>query len=1014
MKDRLLCLRTLLKGSLLFLVFISSRLHAQVHTVKGTVSDTANALSGVSVKVQGGTTAVSTDAQGNFSIQASGSATLIFSSVGYKAQRIQVNGRETIEVLMQAESQALGEVVVVGYGTQKKRDLTGAITTVKAETFKNMPTSNLGSMLNGRAAGVQVTTNSGTPGGAVTINIRGNTSLNSGNDPLYVIDGVPTGDITTFNPNDIASLEVLKDASASAIYGARAANGVIIITTKRGITGKTQYEANAYAGVQQVARKIPMLNAKQQYAYVLKGIANYNRENTIPNILRLVDSTDYLAGGNINWQDQIFRTAAVQNYDFSVRGGQKDMKFAFALGEFNQDGVIINSGYKRYNGKFNFDLKASQKVRIGASAIFSRENRRSIAETDDVQSVLGNAMRKTPYEPVYNADGTYTIRERTNPVAQARLTHDNTYSNKLLGSAYLEYDVIRNLTFKTNWAIDYFNSNREYFLPSTILGGSTRPGSATLGENTSWLNENTLTYSNVFNEIHNLTALVGYSVQENNTYNTSEKGSLAATNIIYTLNASAQRDQVYSYKSAYGISSLFGRVNYALKNRYLLSVNMRQDGSSRFGKSNKYAFFPAASLGWRISDEPFFKGAELIQDLKLRVSAGKTGNQNIGNYLWQGTYVTGADYAGDPGVRSGSIPVENLTWESTNQYNVGVDLTLLHNRLTITADAYVKRTSGLLFNVPLPSTTGFSSTTQNLGNIENRGIELNLTGEIVKSRAFSWNSSFNISFNRNKVIALPDHVPLINTYAAASYYSSNSNFITQEGKPIGSFYGYKWTGQIYATDEAAVADVATIDGRKPIGGTFRYQDISGINGKPDGKIDSYDRQPIGSPFPDFTGGLNNQLVYGNFDLNLFIQFVYGNRIFNQTRFSSDRGFVYNGATTDMLNAWDHPGQITNVHKAWAVTDPMDNAFSSAWIENGSYLRLKDASLGYNLSPAVLAKLKVSGIRVYVSSNNLLTITHYKGFDPEVNVKSGDARTVGVDIGAYPQVRSFLFGINVKF
>ncbi|HEY4206422.1 MAG TPA: SusC/RagA family TonB-linked outer membrane protein, partial [Puia sp.] len=680
----------------------------------------------------------------------------------------------------------------------------------------------------------------------------------------------------------------------------------------------------------------------------------------------------------------------------------------------NQDGVIINSGYKRYTGKFNFDLKASQRVRLGASAIFSRENRQEIAETDDVQSVLGNAMRKTPYEPVYNPDGSYTIRERTNPVAEAKETHDQSYTNKLLGSAYLEIDVLRNLTFKTNWAIDYFNSNGEYFLPSTVLGGSTRPASATLAENTSWLNENTLSYTNTFKEIHNLTALVGYSVQKNNSYNTSEKGSLAATDIIYTLNASAQRDQVYSYKSAYGISSLFGRVNYSLKNRYLLSVNMRQDGSSRFGKNNKYAFFPAVSLGWRISDEAFFRNMTLIQDLKLRVSAGKTGNQSIGNYLWQGTYATGADYAGDPGVRAGSIPVDNLTWESTKQYNLGVDLTMLNSRLTFTADAYIKRTSGLLFNVPLPSTTGFSSTTQNLGNIENRGLEFNLTGIIFKSRNFSWTSSFNISFNRNKVIELPDHVPLINTYTTGAYYSSNANFITQEGKPIGSFYGYKWTGEIYPTDEAAVADVATIDGRKPIGGTFRYQDISGIAGKPDGKIDSYDRQRIGTPFPDYTGGFNNQVTYKNFDLNVFLQFVSGNCLFDQTRFSSDRGFVYNGATTDMLNAWDHPGQITNVHKAWAVTDPMDNAFSSAWIENGSYLRIKDLTIGYNFSSAFLSRIKLTGIRIYLSSNNLLTVTHYKGFDPEVSVKSGDARTVGVDIGAYPQVRSFIGGVNVKF
>jgi TonB-linked SusC/RagA family outer membrane protein len=868
--------------------------------------------------------------------------------------------------------------------------------------------------LNGRAAGVQVTTNSGTPGGGVTINIRGNTSLNSGNDPLYVIDGVPTENITSFNPNNIASIEVLKDASASAIYGARAANGVIIITTKRGITGKTQYDVGAYAGIQQVAHRIPMMNAQQQYEYVLKGIANYNRVNAVPNQLRLVDSLDYAAGNDLNWQDEIFRTAPVQNYDLSVRGGQKDVKFSLAMNAFNQDGVIINSGYKRLSGQFNIDLKASSKLRLGASAIISREKRNAIAESDDVQSVLGNAMRKTAYEPIYNPDGSYTIRERVNPVAQAKETHDVDYTTKLLANAFLEYDIIKNLTFKTHWAIDYFAGNGEYFLPSVVLGGNTRPASATSQQNSSWLNENTLTYSNIFNGVHNVSALVGYSVQETSTYNTSQKGSLAATDIIYTLNASAQNDQVYSYKSAFGITSLFGRINYAFDNRYLLTVNVRQDGSSRFGKNNRYAFFPAASLGWRISGEPFFRNVGFIQDLKLRVSAGKTGNQSIGNYLWQGTYVTGADYAGDPGVRAGSIPVDNLTWESTEQYNAGIDLSVLDSRISFTADVYLKKTSGLLFNVPLPSTTGYGSSTQNLGRIQNSGFEFNISADIIQSAKLTWNSSFNMSFNRNKVLELPGHVPLINNYSSGAYYSSKSEFITQEGEPIGTFYGYKWTGKIYPTDEEAQADVATIGGRKPLGGTFQYEDYSGVDGKPDGKIDSYDRQMIGSPFPSFTGGFNNQINYMNFDLNVFLQFVYGNKIFNQTRFTSDRGFVYNGATTDMLNAWSEPGQITNVHKAWAVTDPMDNAFSSAWIEDGSYLRIKAVSLGYNFPERMMSRINLSGIRIYLTANNLLTFTKYKGFDPEVNIKSGDARTVGVDIGAYPQVRTILAGINIKF
>lgn len=999
----------------IFLLQLSPvQLHAQMITVNGKVSDAKGPLPGVSVTVEGKTIGTSTDVDGNYSVVASGNSTLVFSSVGYNVQNVQVNNRKTINIALTPGYSTLDQVVVVGYGTQRKKDLTSAISQVKPDEFRNLPIANVASLLNGRAAGVQVITNSGTPGGGVTVNIRGNTSLNAGNDPLYVIDGVPTGNITSFNPNDIASLEVLKDASASAIYGARAANGVIIITTKRGTSGKPIYEFSAYSGIQEVARRIPMMNREQYYNYIQKGIKNYNRVNTATNYIRPIDSLDYLAGYNTNWQDEIFRTAAVQNADLSIRGGQKDLRFAFALNVFDQDGVVINSGYRRLNGSFNFDLNASEKTRIGASVIISRENRKAISEGDAANSVLGNAMRRKPIEPVREPNGSYSIRERSNPVAQALEAHNENYRTKILGSTYLEYDIVRNLKFRTNFAVDYYVENGESFMPSFLLGGTNRPASASSSENTSWLNENTLSYSNKFGGIHNVTALVGYSAQESKNYDMRQAGSLGSSDIIYTLNASAQRDQVYSLKTAWGIESLFGRLNYSLKDKYLISINMRRDGSSRFGQDNKYAFFPAASIGWRISEEPFFQGVNFVQNLKVRASAGKTGNQSIGNYLWQGTYVTGANYAGDPGVRAGSIPVNNLTWESTDQYNLGVDFEMFNSRLRFTGDAYKKHTSGLLFSVPLPSTTGFGSSTQNLGQIENRGIELGLNADVVTSKNFRWNSSFNVSFNRNKVIELPKHTPLINSYANGEFFAANASFITQEGTPIGTFYGYKWTGEIYASDEIAQKDVTTIQGIKPLGGTFKYEDFSGPNGVPDGKIDAFDRQMIGSPFPDFTGGFNNQFTYRNFDLNVFLQFVSGNTIFNQTRFTSDRGFIYNAPTTDLLDAWGEPGQITTAHKAWAVTDQMDNQFSSAWLENGSYLRIKDVSLGYNVSSNLISKLKLSAVRFYLTSHNFLTFTKYKGFDPEVNVKPGDARTVGVDIGAYPQVRSFLLGVNVKF
>ena len=986
----------------------------QSHSVSGKVTDsTGGSLPGVSVVVKETTTGTISDANGNYSLgNLPANATLQFSFVGMKTQEIVVGNKTTINVSLADETVGLEEVVAVGYGTIKKRDLTGSISQVGKENIINKPNANPAALLAGHTSGVQILSNTGTPGGAVTVRIRGNTSLNAGNDPLYIVDGVPSGDITTINPNDIESIEVLKDASASAIYGARASNGVVIITTKRGKSGTPVYEFNTYYGLQKVTKTIPYLDGEEQYQMTLKAIENYNRNNSIPNIIRPQTVLDHAAGYNTNWQDEIFRTAPIKNYDLNILKGNEDFKMAFGLNYFDQDGIIISTEYKRFSTRFNFDLKASEKVRIGATINFAKETRDKVPDgIQDATSVMGNVMRKLAYEPVYNPDGSYALRERANPVAQALESHLFDYFTKGLGNAYLEYDIVNHLTFRTMEAIDYRDIKSESFKPSYIDGGTSRPASFSGGEYITWLTENTLTYSNLFRKVHRITALLGYSAQKSKDYTYGGAGSQGSSDIIYTLNASALKTNATSYKTAWGMSSVFGRINYSLKDKYLLTLNLRQDGSSRFGESKQFAIFPALSGGWRISEEPFFKMIPYVNDLKLRGSIGRTGNQNISNYGALGLYGVGANYAGNPGIYSQNLPNTELTWETTDQYDLGMDFSIFKSRLSIGLDTYMKNTTGLLFNVPVPSTTGYSNSLQNLGKIQNKGLEISINADIIKGKYFSWSSDFNISFNRNKVLELPNHSRIITSYSQASFTDA-SYFLTEEGKAIGLFYGLKWTGKVYPTNEEAKADITDVNGRGNWGGNYQYEDISGPDGKPDKKISYlYDRQVIGDPNPDFVGGWNNTFRYKGFDLSCSMQFVYGNSIYNENKRMSGR-FAYNAYTKDFLDAWTTPGQITTVHKVYPATD--DENFGSMFIEDGSYLKVKDLTLGYNLPANISSKIKLSSFRVYISAYNLYTLTHYSGFDPDVNAQAGNVMTTGCDSGVFPQMKSLLIGINLKF
>lgn len=989
----------------------SGALYGQT-TVNGTVTDEkGETLPGVSVVLQNTFTGTTTDASGKYvlsNVPANG--VLVFSFTGMASRQITVNSQSVIDVTMKADAKALDEVVVIGYGTLEKKDVSSAISKVDGQILRSQPLASPAALLVGKSTGVQVTSNSGAPGSAVTVRIRGASSLSSGgNDPLYVIDGVPTGNILGVNPNDIESIEVLKDASSSAIYGSRAANGVILITTRRGQKGRTDMSFDTYYGLQRVYKKMPMMNAQEQWEYVQKGVKNYNRLNpSAPVTVRAQAVLDHEAGYDTDWQDEVFRLAPVQSYDFGASGGSDRTRFAANVGYYNQQGVIMSNGYQRIAGKFSMDFDLTKYLTMGASFRGNYSITDKIPEGDSETSVMANMQRKMAYEPVYEPDGSYANRERPNVVAAAREFKGKDYQTAGIASAYAKLKILKNLEFNSSWAADFFNTTGDSFYPSTILGGATRPSTAFANKGLTWLSENVLTYA-LRKEKINFTGILGYSIQESDAFNFNAKASGGPSDIIETMNASVLRETTYSYKTGWGLTSLFSRLNMTYAGKYIAAVSMRRDGSSRFGSNNRYAYFPAASVAWRVNEEAFMHDIRQISELKVRASYGRTGNQNIGNYVAQGTYSTGANYNGQSGVRIGGIPSADLSWESTDQADVGLDLGLFDNRLNLSMDLYKKVTNGLLFSMPLPQYTGFSSYWTNLGEIQNKGLEIALSGDIIRKGDLSWSAGANISFNQNKVSQLPNGAPILVTAATDVYYTVNATFMTQQQTPIGQFYGLRWTGEVYPTDEIAKAHVSSIMGQTPVGGTLKYEDYNG-----DGKIDANDRQLIGSPHPKFFGGFNTQVSWKNFDLGMQFSFVYGNKLFNQMRFMSSRGFAYDAARKERVNAWSEPGQITTEHKVLTSTDARDNQFSSKYIEDASYLRLNNVNLGYNLPEKLTKPLNIQRLRVYLSAQNLFTVTKYSGFDPEVNAKSADIRTQGVDIGMVPQVSTYMLGINLKF
>ena len=1027
---------------LMSLVLMFTLLHgamAQTRTVSGRVTDqkSGDGLPGVTVLLKGTTNGVSTNSDGSFSLSVpQNGGTLVFSSVGMTTQERVLGTESQINLGLAADAKQLSEIVVVGYGSQNKTLLTGAVTSVDAKQFEGQPVAGIDQVLQGRASGVQVTQNSGTPGGGVSVRIRGNNSISAGSDPLYVIDGVPintgsysnvgTGNqqlnaLSDINPNDIASIEVLKDASAAAIYGSRAANGVVLVTTKKGKSGKSKVDFNYYTGVQQTIKRLEVLNGQEA-----QDLINEQRVNgglTPRYVAANPTSAQVLfTGADTNWQNEIFRSARVSNYSATVSGGDAKTRFLLSGTYFDQDGIIIGSGFKRGSGRINLEHNISDRVRVGSNLSLSRSLSNRIANDNNIYGVLSAAVLLGSQTPVYNPDGTYgrdPFSSVENPVAAAIEPTLLARNGRLIGNVYAEVEPMKNLRIRTSFGADYLTLKEDQFLPNVLLQAIAANGTGRSNNRSdvNWLNETTANYTKTFNEDHNVNLLIGGSVQKSVQEGIQTLASNFPGNTIRTLTAASVKTDASSDATVWTLISGFARLNYDFRGKYIIAASVRRDGSSRFGANNQYGTFPSASLAWRVGQEDFLKDNDVVSELKLRGGYGQTGNFDIGNFASRGLFgvgannvvngvATNANYLQQAGLSPVQIANPDLTWEKSAEYNAGIDLGVLDNRILLSANAFERNTNSLLLNRQLPLTSGITGISQNIGSLRNRGLEFEVTTQNVKSTDFTWTTNFNISIIRNKVTELVDKAPF-----AAGFASR-----VQVGESLGSFYGFQVERLFQTTDEIAALDAAArlatgsataVYQKDAKPGDIKFVDIDG-----NGVINALDQKIIGSAQPNFFGGINNTLNYKGIDLNFFFQFTQGNEVYNNTRAFAEGLNGQFGQLATVRNRWTPTNTNTDIPRA-VNGDPNGNRRTSTrFLEDGSYLRLKTITLGYNLPSNIVKMARFQSARIYVSGQNVLTFTKYQGLDPEISTFSGTNTALGTDFLTFPQARTIQVGINL--
>ena len=1051
---------------MLFVLFSVTVAMAQV-LVRGTVVDqTGESVIGASIQVKGTTQGTITDIDGKFSLGVPDKkSVIVVSFIGYATKELQVDTSKPMSIVLEEDTKVLDEVVVVGYQEVRKKDLTGSVAKADMNELLNTPVGSFDQTLGGRIAGVNVSSSEGTPGGTMNIVIRGNNSLTQDNSPLYVIDGFPVEDAaiaSTINPSDIESLDILKDASATAIYGARGANGVVIITTKKGKVGKAQITYDGSVTMHHVTRTIPMMDAyefvKLQAETYPASIANSTGGYLMEYQGKQWTLDDYRDIFQYDWQDEILRTALQHNHNIRLTGGTEGVRYNASVSYYNQDGILLNSGYERFQARANTVIKRD-KLDINLTTNYSRSIQTGSTPSETSYSGMNNLFYSVwGYRPVtypnksmesllndvmdeaINSSNDY----RFNPIRSLKEEYRKYYINNLQLNGYVSYEFIKGLKLKVSGGYTYdARKNDQFNNSNTRYGGPTSTDKVNAqiirNERLTWLNENTLTYQTNIKKKHFFNSLVGITFQ-NSDY---EYYSLKSTHIPNeSLGMAGMADGTLSssssLKSSWSMMSYLARLNYNYKSKYYATASFRADGSSKFSKKHRYGYFPSGSLAWNFMEEEFMAPIKKVVGAgKLRVSWGLTGNNRIGEYdyyaLLQMLKEKQGDYISNGSIPSGvypfdndmssvgmvpvSLPNEDLKWETTEQWNVGLDLSFFNERLNFTADVYRKTTRDLLLEASLPLVSGYYSATKNIGKVRNDGLELSLSTVNVQTKDFTWTSDFNIAFNKNEVLELAENQLSLTTAARFDQnYNSQPSYIAKVGLPMGMMYGYIYEGTYKYDDFVKSGNSYTLKDNVPYfsseantqPGMPKYKDVNG-----DGIIDTNDRTIIGRGLPIHTGGFTNSFTYKGFDLSVFFQWSYGNDIMNANRlfFENAGGKKDLNQFASYANRWTPENPESDIPAA--TKSASNNVISSRIIEDGSYLRLKTVTLGYTFPKALIAKAKLSNARVYVAAQNLWTWTSYSGYDPEVSVRNS-ALTPGLDFSSYPRAFTLSFGVNLGF
>lgn len=992
----------------------------QAKKVSGVVTDNAGEpIPGANVVEKGTTNGTVTDIDGKYTLSVPNNATLVVSFIGYTTKEIKVGSQAVVNASLAEEAIGLNEVVAIGYGYVKKKDLTGAVSTVSADDMVSGGTvSNAAQALQGKTAGVQVQQSSKAPGGTITVRVRGSNSISSTNEPLYVVDGFPSSEGLNINPNDIESMQILKDASATAIYGARGANGVVLITTKRGKAGENKISYNGYLGAQKINNPFTFINAKDYMN--LKNALYQEIEGQEGNPNGAYTPSQLQSDVDTDWLKETTRVGLVQDHNIQFRGGSEKTKVLTSLGFYKQEGVLKNTDFNRISGRINVDQTINDYIKAGATMYAHREQSNFQMYSGNIvnSNVLLSVMQYDPTVKPYNDDGTYGRvpgGRGDNPLANLLERKNDMTNDKFNGTAFLEIHPFEGFSAKATGGVELLHNFKGTYLPkSTTYQGEIEGGVATTRDfrATRQVFEGILNYMKTFNKVHDLNVMLGYSYEKYDAEYRYVKAKGFSTDLFgwNNLNAASIKESVQSNKTENILASFFGRVNYTFNDKYLATVTVRRDGSSRFGADNHWGTFPSGSLAWRASEEDFVKNLNLFSNLKVRAGYGVTGNERIGDYasyaLITNNHITLDGSSNASGTHLDPTSPENasLKWETTSQYNVGVDMGFLDNRLSVTLDGYWKKTKDLLLKVPLPYYTGFTSGQRNIGAIQNRGFEIDVTSHNLTGD-FTWNTKFNLAVNRNKVTDLGGNSDIyITSSKPMGSVSEESYAIVREGEALGSLFGYKYIGVMQQGETYAPQPNA-----KP--GDPKFEDVNG-----DGKIDSSDRTIIGNANPDVIFGLTNDFTWKGFDLSIFFQGSIGNDLLNMTRMNLEWE-----RTPDALNRWTPTNTNTDIPRNGFYYSQYGGYINDHFIENASFLRLKNLTLGYTIP----FKKVVSSCRVYFSAENLFTITGYSGWDSEVDTKANEASQdggsqqtanagAGLDFNAYPATRTYTVGLNITF